>query len=100
MVWSHDIINNFHNRIKQIEGIFKGCWINVNIVNIAPKTPPVINLFQLYQYFMWAGIQIFASVLMYLICRRVQAPLDEYKKRTLEGDAVEMTNTQDKREAS
>ncbi|XP_063674191.1 peptide transporter family 1-like isoform X2 [Bolinopsis microptera] len=54
----------------------------------------------LYQYFMWAGIQIFASVLMYLICRRVQAPLDEYKKRTLEGDAVEMTNTQDKREAS
>ena len=28
---------------------------------------------------MWAGIQIFASILMFLICKKVQKPLDHFK---------------------
>ena len=37
--------------------------------------------FQLVLYFMWAGIQIFASILMLMICKKVQKPLDDFKAK-------------------
>lgn len=46
-------------------------------------------LFQLYQFFMWAGIAMGAALMMFLITRQMIGPLEKFKRENLQKISVE-----------